>query len=219
VRFLAPVNPIHEEEEMITITLEAPLSLTGQGPLRFRIPARSALLAGSRNGFIEPEEADRIVTALGSAGFSFLVGCATGVDACFRLTLAEHPDLAETTFVACAFENRLRASESRGLFASVVVPQGLSPAAALRRRTLWMIKRVSLLVLFPDNPLSGRWGRGSTLAFRAATEQLKPVFVVSRKRPPAALHYRVVASRLFETADGWWAVPHPVAAGTCDEEV
>ena len=82
-----------------------------------------------------------------------------------------------------------------------------------------MVKRAAMLLLFPDDPLSGRWGWGSTLAFRAATEQLKPVFVVSHRPPPAASHYRVVASRLFDVVDGYWAVPHPVAAGTCDEEV
>ena len=204
---------------MVTITLTAEREGAQHSPLEFRIPARAALLAGSRNGFIDPQEAQRITAALASAGFSFLVGCATGVDACFRLTLAEREAWSESTFVACAFENRLRSSESRGLFASVVVPDGLSPAAALRRRTLWMVKRASLLVLFPDDPLTGRWGRGSTLAFRAATEQLKPVFVVSSTAPPRSPIYRVAAARLFDVASGYWAVPHPVAAGTCDEEV
>ncbi len=205
---------------MVTITLAAEQGAASpQAQLVFRIPARAAMIAGSRNGFVEPEEAERIVTALSDAGFSFLVGCATGVDACFRLTLAERAEDQERTFVACAFANRVCASESRGLFASVVVPEGLSPAAALRRRTLWMVKRCEMLVLFPDDPMSGRWGGGSTLAFRAASEQLKPVFVVSRKRPPAAPHYRLIASRLFDVVDGYWAVPHPVAAGTCDEEV
>ena len=31
--------------------------------------------------------------------------------------------------------------------------------------------------------------------------------------------YQIAAARLFDVADGYWAVPHPVAAGTCDEEV
>ena len=75
---------------MVTITLAAEQEAASpQAQLVFRIPARAAMLAGSRNGFVEPEEAERIVTALSDAGFSFLVGCATGVDACFRLTLAE----------------------------------------------------------------------------------------------------------------------------------
>lgn len=119
---------------MVTITLAAEQGSSPESRLVFRIPARAALNAGSRNGFVEPEEAQRIVAALSDAGFSFLVGCATGVDACFRLTLAARAEGAERTFVACAFADRLRANESRGLFVSVVVPEGLSPAAALRRR-------------------------------------------------------------------------------------
>ena len=119
---------------MVTITLAA--GLTEREPLEFRIPARSALLAGSRNGFIDPEVAERVAGALAAAGFSFLVGCATGIDACFRLTLADRCEWSESTFVACAFADRVRSSVSRGLYASVVVPEGLSPAAALRRRTL-----------------------------------------------------------------------------------
>ena len=203
---------------MVTITCAAPEAAEKER-LVFRVRERAALFAGSRNGFVDPELAERLVTALAENGFSFLVGCATGVDACFRLTLAERPSWSESAFVACAFADRLRSSESRGLFASVVVPEGLSRAAALRRRTLWMVKRAELVVLFPDDPLTGRWGRGSTLAFRAATEQLKPVFVVSSTAPPRSPVYQVVPSRLFDVVDGWWAVPHPVAAGTCDEEV
>ena len=203
---------------MVTITCAAPQAAEKQR-LVFRIAQRAVLFAGSRNGFVDPELAERLVAALAENGFSFLVGCATGVDACFRLTLADRSSWSESTFVACAFADRVRSSVSRGLFASVVVPEGLSPAAALRRRTLWMVKRAELVVLFPDDPLTGRWGRGSTLAFRAATEQLKPVFVVSRTAPRRSPIYQVVAARLFDVADGYWAVPHPVAAGTCDEEV
>ena len=203
---------------MVTITCAAPEAAEKER-LLFRVRERAALFAGSRNGFVDPELAERLVATLAERGFSFLVGCATGVDACFRLTLAERPQAAESTFVACAFADRIRSNESRGLFASVVVPDGLSPAAALRRRTLWMVKRAELVVLFPDDPLTGRWGRGSTLAFRAATEQLKPVFVVSSTAPRESPVYQVAAACLFDVVDGYWAVPHPVAAGTCDEEV
>ena len=66
--------------------------------LVFRVAERAALFAGSRNGFVDPELAERLVAALAENGFSFLVGCATGVDACFRLTLAERSQLAESTF-------------------------------------------------------------------------------------------------------------------------
>ena len=203
---------------MVTITCAAPQAAEKQR-LVFRVRERAVLFAGSRNGSVDPELAERLVAALAKREFSFLVGCATGVDCCFRLTIAERTAWSDSTFVACAFADRLRSSESRGLFASVVVPEGLSRTAALRRRTLWMVKRAELVVLFPDDPLSGRWGRGSTLAFRAATEQLKPVFVVSSTAPPRSPVYQIAAARLFDVVDGWWAVPHPVAAGTCDEEV
>ena len=201
---------------MVTITCAARQST---GRLVFRVPQRAVLFAGSRNRSVDPALAGRLVTALSNNGFSYLVGCAAGVDSCFRRTLAEHPRWSDSTIVACAFASRVQASESRGLFAAVVVPDGLTPAAALRRRTLWMVKRAALVVLFPDDPRTGRWGRGSRLAFRAATEQLKPVFVVSATAPPRSPVYQVAPARLFDVVDGWWAVPHPVAAGTCDEEV
>jgi hypothetical protein len=168
---------------------------------------------------VDPELAARLVAGLALSEFSFLVGCATGIDACFRLTLAEREAWRESTFVACAFADRVKSSESRGLFASVVVPDGVSRATALRRRTLWMAKRAELAVLFPDDPLTGRWGRGSSLAFRVVTEQLKPAFVVSSTPPSRSPGYRIVRSSLFGVAEGWWAVPHPLADGTCDEEV
>ncbi len=203
---------------MVTITCAVP-GTEEREDLIFRVRQRAVLFAGSRNGFLDPELAERLVSVLARSEFSFLVGCAPGIDARFRLTLAERETWRESTVVACAFADRVRSSESRGLFASVVVPGGLSPAASLRRRTLWMVKRAEFVVLFPDDPLTGRWGRGSTLAFRAATEQLKPVFVVSELAPRRSSTYRVVPSRLFDVANGYWAVPHPTADGTCDEEV
>ena len=190
----------------------------GSGP-PVVVKPRSVLFAGSRNGCINPALARGLVAALSDHGFSFVVGCAPGIDACFRSGLSSLPEAAEASFVACAFASRLDASTSGGLFASVVVPAGLSPAAALRRRTLWLVKRAQLLILFPDDPASRRWGRGSSLAFRAATDQLKPAFVVSQKAPPAAPHYRLFPGTLCGLVKGTWAVPHPVPAGTCDEEV
>ena len=183
---------------------------------RFCLTPGAVLAAGSRHGRVPQKVCSHLVDSFCSREVGFLVGCAPGVDNSFRLALSrsEYSDFA---FVACAFPNRV--NNAYGLFASVVVPPGLTPAASLARRTLWMVKRAELVVLFPDDPLTGRWGRGSTLAFRAATEQLKPVFVVSSTAPPRSPVYRVVPASLFDVTDGWWAVPHPVAAGTCDEEV
>ena len=159
---------------MVTITLAAPQSAP-DSRLVFRIPETAAMFAGSRNGFVDPKEADRIVRSLSDAGFSFLVGCAPGIDECFRRTLATRAEGEQSTFVACAFSDRVRANESLGLFASVVVPEGLSPTAALRRRTLWMVKRAELLILFPDDPVRGHWGKGSRLAFTASTRRRRSV--------------------------------------------
>jgi hypothetical protein len=73
--------------------------------------------------------------------------------------------------------------------------------------------------LFPDNPETGRWGGGSTLAFRTALYNLKPVFVVTDHPPKRSEHYLLRRSSLFGVVDGWWVVPHPVEdGGTCDEQ-
>ena len=63
---------------MVTITLAASQSAP-DSRLVFRVPQTAVLLAGSRNGFVDRQEADRIVSSLSDAGFSFLVGCAPGV--------------------------------------------------------------------------------------------------------------------------------------------
>ena len=94
----------------------------------------------------------------------------------------------------------------------------LSPKAALRRRTLWLVKRSCLVVLVPEDPTTGQWGRGSRLVFRAALDQLKPVFVICSSSPKEAEHYRVVHSCLYGVK-GFWVVPHPISdGGPCDEE-
>ena len=59
---------------------------------------------------------------------------------------------ADEVFVGCAFGKRARRCRAEGLFASAVVPEGIPPNAALARRTLWLVKRSSLVVLFPERP-------------------------------------------------------------------
>jgi hypothetical protein len=120
--------------------------------------------------------------------------------------------------VGCAFPSRVSSPTIYGLFASVAVPQGLSPAAALRRRTLWLVKRCCMVVLFPEIPHTGQWGAGSRLVYRSALEQLKPVFVVCSSPPASSPEFRVLRSELFGVS-GYWVVPHPVAeGGSCDDE-
>src|SRR4030065_548570 len=64
-----------------------------------------------------------------------------------------------------------------------VGPAGLSPKAALRRRTLWLVKRCCLAVLFPEDPCTGQWGPGSRLVYRSCLDQLKPLFVARSAAP------------------------------------
>jgi len=159
-----------------------------------------------------------LVHALAKQGFSFLVGCADGVDRSFRRAISTSK-YHNRCFVACAFDYRLKHSYTYGLFASVVVPKNIRPKAALHRRTVWMVRRCSMVVLFPENPKDSSWGAGSRLVFKAALYNLKPLFVVCSSPPPTSIHYRVLRSNLFGVVDGWWVVPHPVKeGGLCDDE-
>ena len=200
------------------VTFQVPTHVTAEDRLVFKVPERAVLLAGSRRGVVAPQTAAGLVAHLCQAGFGLLIGCAPGIDECFRSTVSRNEDARETSFIACAFAGRVGQSEAAGLTAGVVVPDGLSAAAALRRRTLWMVKRSVLLILFPDDPATGHWGKGSRLAFQAALCQLKPVFVVTAKRPAESPHHRIIADSFFGVMDGYWAVPHPTEFGTCDEE-
>ncbi len=200
------------------VTFHVPTQTGAEDRLVFKIPGRAVLLAGSRHGIVAPQTAAGLVERLCKSGFGLLIGCAPGIDECFRNAVSRNEDVRETSFIACAFAGRIGQSEAAGLTAGVVVPDGLSAAASLRRRTLWMVKRSVLLILFPDDPETGHWGKGSRLAFNAALFQLKPVFVVTAKRPADSPHHRIIADSFFGVMGGYWAVPHPTELGTCDEE-
>ena len=185
---------------------------------RFSVAGHMALVAGSRHLEVDRQTCGDLLEGLHLAGFHFFLGCARGVDKSFRRALAQCP-FREEGFVACAFQSRALRERSLGLYAQLVVPEGLEPAAALRRRTLWMVKRCSLVVLIPENPFNEVWGPGSKLVFRSAMYHLKPVFVVSRKAPPQSVHYRVAESDLFGVVRGFWVVPHLLEeGGLCDDE-
>jgi hypothetical protein len=189
----------------------------GREPLHFSVESGGVLVAGSRRVELSGLVCRSLVGGLGEAGFGFLVGCAGGVDKSFRRALAESP-YAERALAGCAFRSRVRALSNYGLPALWVVPPGLSPKAALRRRTLWLAKRCVMAVVFPLDPTTGAWGAGSRLAYRACLEQLKPAFVVCPEAPREADCYRVVRSDLYGV-EGYWVAPHPVrAGGPCDDE-
>jgi hypothetical protein len=184
----------------------------------FSVPQNAVLFAGSRNAVVSQQTAQGLVSAFARLGFGFFTGCATGIDTCFRQALS-HANVTDNTFIACAFAHRVKPILDTGLFASCVVPEGVTPKAALVRRTLWMVKRSSLIVLFPDNPLTGRWGKGSSLVFHSAILQLKPLFVVTQKKPPEKSLYRVLPACFQGLITGYWVIPHPIEkGGTCDDE-
>jgi len=184
---------------------------------RFAVPEMSVLFAGSRYLEVPQRTCQDLVQQFAEYSFSFLVGCAGGVDRSFRKALAYSP-YKDRCFVACAFPHRIKHSYSYGLFASVVVPQNLPPKAALHRRTVWLVRRCSMVVLFPENPFDNTWGKGSRLAFRASMSHLKPAFVVCSFPPKNSIHYRILPSSLFGVVKGYWVIPHPVSdGGTCGE--
>jgi hypothetical protein len=185
----------------------------------FSVLAQSVMLAGSRHLELPPLTSRSLVHKLYAQGFGFFVGCADGVDRSIRKALIYYP-YYKRTFVACAFHSRTAPEHTFGLFASVVVPEKIPYKAALARRTVWMARRCQLLILFPIDPLTGKWGKGSTLAFNTATLNLKPVFVVADSAPPKSHVYNVFAGNLFDLVNGFWVVPHPYSnGGLCEDEI
>ena len=176
------------------------------GFFNFSVESGRVMFAGSRHGSVSRQVASDLISAFGGLGFSFLTGCASGVDESFRLALSESA-FSESSIIACAFKER--AERLKGVFTLFVVPSGLSPKVALAKRTLWMTSRCSLLILFPSEPI----GKGSELAFKSAICNNKPVFIVSKTKPQDSSLYTVISSNLFGVVDGFWCVP-PVYADT-----
>ena len=114
------------------VTFQVPLKQEAGEPFRFSVAGRSVLLAGSRHGSMPHDTCCQIIQQFHHLGFRFFVGCAAGIDRCFREARAVSP-YHKDCVVACAFSSRVHPARSLGLYASVVVPPGLPPAAALRR--------------------------------------------------------------------------------------
>ena len=130
--------------------------VAGEPALQFKVAARSVLVAGSRSAEVEISTCAALIERFRRHGFGFFVGCAAGVDASFRQALADSECGPDEVFVGCAFSRRALRCRAEGLFASVVVPESIPPKAALARRTLWLVKRSSLVVLFPERSADGR---------------------------------------------------------------
>jgi len=167
---------------------------------------QTVCLAGSRRGSIDHEKCAHITRYFSKLGFHFLVGCAPGIDQCFRQAVSELVPAKHWT-VHCAFPNRAHALKADGLPTVCKVSAASSAAAALHRRTVTMVSECTLLMLFPDDPTTGTWGKGSQLAFNTAVQQHKPVFVVSSIPPVETAQVRVVAASLFGVVSGYWVVP------------
>ena len=179
----------------------------------FKVEEGTLLFAGSRHLTVPSQTCSDLISALGSLGFGFMTGCASGVDESFRRALRESK-YGKDSLVACAFKER--ASKMKGLFPLYVVPDGLPPKAALAKRTLWMTSRCNMLILFPSDPID----KGSALAFKSAIMKSIPVFVVSKTRPADSDIYGIYPSSLFGIVDGYWCIP-PVYqnTGLCYEAV
>ena len=184
-----------------------------KGFFEFKVEPHAVMFAGSRYLEVEDRTCSGLVKAFGELGFSFMTGCANGVDSCFRRALIGS-EFKDKSIAACAFKDR--ADRLKGILPLYVVPDGLPPRVALARRTLWMTSRCSLLVLFPSEP----FGKGSALAFKSCIYNSKPVFVVSKTKPDMSKLYTVLLSSLFGVVNGFWVVP-PVyqATGLCYEAV
>ena len=187
----------------------------------FTVESRVLLFAGSRYLSVNNQTSSDLINAFGSIGFSFLIGCATGVDESFRRALS-CSDYKDRTIVALAFPQRV--NRCYGLN-SMVVSRGMPPKIALAKRTIWMSSYCSLLILFPSDPigkpqplLSKELGKGSALAFNNAIKNNKPVFVVSGSSPKESDLYTVLPSNLFGVIDGYWCIPNVYKnTGLCNE--
>jgi hypothetical protein len=102
---------------MVQFSVPVSKALTGKRFFRFSVTPNAVLLAGSRHGLVPDKTAQDMVYALARLGFSFLTGCARGVDQCFREALS-HAELWDQTFVACAYPYRIQRHLDAGLFAS-----------------------------------------------------------------------------------------------------
>ena len=70
--------------------------------------------AGSRHGTVKQSVCRALVSSFAAVGSRFIVGCAPGVDRCFRTVLAESSAAIVST-VHCAFPSRLQAVRQEGL--------------------------------------------------------------------------------------------------------
>jgi len=198
VQFNLPVPPKHKGDQ--------------PGMCSVAVNATSIMFAGSRNLNLQHNTCLLCLFIFANLGFSFYIGCAKGVDQAFRKALAQSP-YYKKGFVACAFKDRTSLQHTYGLYAQLVVPADLHPKAALHKRTLWMVQKSAMLFLFPDDPVTSRWGKGSTLAFNSALLNLKPVFVSTQHDIPRSTRYKIIPGCFCGEIPGYWVLPYSTYTG------
>ncbi len=85
----------------------------GREVFGFAVATHPVLLAGSRYREMPSEAWQLLIQQFNHLGFHFYVGCARGVDRCFRNALAASP-YHNDCYVACVFPSRLRQSRFLG---------------------------------------------------------------------------------------------------------
>ena len=195
-----------------------PRAERGDDRFRFGVSGCTALVAGSRSYEVGEQTCRDILGGLARLGLGFYVGCDSGVEESFRRALSHSP-WRKDAWIACASRRPAWAARSLGLDAYVVVPAGLSREVARYRRTLWMVRRCALAILFPDYRQDGTWDSGSRLVIRSALANLKPLFIVGERRPVVPPAYHVLPADLFAAVRGSWIGADPYGdGGTCDDD-
>ena len=188
----------------------------GDGFFRFLVTQRPVLVSGNQRLSIPQHVCLSLAEAFQRQARGIMTGCGSGVERSFRYAISLS-DFSDSALVACASSDRT--DRAYGLFAAIVAPDNIPFRTACIRRTLWMVKRCGMALLFPDTPVTGVWNSKSRLIFRTVLEQIKPVFIVTAHQPEKSDFYRVLPCSLFGVVDGYWVVPHPIYKdGSLDDE-
>ena len=135
--------------------------VSGQPALRFKVAARSVLFAGSRRGQVEQPVCRALVERFPPPRVRVLRGlrdrrrCGVPRGA-GPLSVRPRRGVRRLRVRASAHG----AAGPRGCSPRRWCPRASRPNAALARRTLWLVKRSSLVVLFPERPADRQWGSG-----------------------------------------------------------
>ena len=112
------------------VSFSVPVRESG-AEFRFSVEELGVLFAGSRHGEVRQRVCRALVQGLARDGFSFWVGCASGVDRCFREAFSES-EYSDRAFVGCAFRRRVLATAGACAGIALVV-LSLGPMGLLSR--------------------------------------------------------------------------------------